>query len=103
MKKYKNEIIANCNKYGYKYRVFYDCAVITTSMDEWTLSESKNKKIIIEHINKAGNKKRKCNYHMHRYAPNIDYAFDIVISRHSDYSNVFNKSFKIGEILKKLA
>lgn len=98
------EIKRLCKKYNYKYRYFYETAIIETGVDMWriTLTGIKYKKIMVEHINKNGNKKRKIQFHKQRVAYDLDWIFKNIISPHQDFLNVFNETFKIKKLLTQV-
>lgn len=84
-----------CEKYGYSCNCFGDNVVITTPIDEWRLeaievynrySKEYTQKIKVQHINKAGNKSRKFQFHLQRrrLADDIDYVFNNIIATHKN-------------------
>lgn len=94
-----------CKKYGYGFRYFHDIAIITTGVDEWRLEaiqtvENKEliDKILVKHINKVGNRTGKMQFHSQRYAYDLDYVFENVISSHEQYERVYQKVFEIKEL-----
>lgn len=97
----KQVIQKYCQKYNYGYRIFDNDAIVTTNVDEWRISFIEDT-ILVQHLNKAGNRTRKCNYHTQRYAPDIEYVFDVVIRRHENYDSSYSEAFKIKNILEEL-
>jgi len=95
------EIKKLCKKYNYKYRCFHNTAIIETGIDMWkiTLTGVKNKKIMVEHMNKNGNKKGKIQFHKQRIAYDLDWVFKNIINPHQTFENVFNETFKIKRLL----
>lgn len=93
-----------CELYRYGYRHFEDVVVITTGVDEWRLTyKEKQDKILVEHINKAGNSSGKMQYHAQKYADDIHYIFKNIIKPHETFDNVYNKAFKIKQLLQEYA
>src|SRR5690606_30721779 len=95
-----------CRKYGFSYRFFNDNAIIMTNLDNWRLIEvitqTHNQtiyKIIVEHANKAGNRSGKMQFHSQRVAFDVEWIFENIIVPHETYSNVYNKAFKLKELL----
>lgn len=95
-----------CKKYGYGFRYFHNIAIITTGVDEWKLgaiTTTENKKvtdkILVEHINKVGNRTGKMQFHSQRYAYDLDYVFTNIITPHETYDRVYSKAFRIKELL----
>ena len=95
-----------CKKYGYTYRLFYDVAIISTNVDEWKLKSVQTvekgeiiDKIRVEHINRAGNRTRKMQFHSQRYAYDLDYVFTNIIAPHETYDKVYSKAFRIKDLL----
>lgn len=106
-----NELIIKkyCKIYGYSYRYFGDNVIITTNLDEWRLRLIETiednqliNKILVEHYNRAGNKTGKMQFHSQKYAYDIEYIFKNIISPHERYKSVYDKAFRIDDILKKL-
>lgn len=91
-----------CQKYNYNYKIFNNNVVITTGVDEWVISRDDKDRLLLKHINKHRGRITKHNYHLQRYIPNVEYAFEVVISRHQDYSTAYNKTFRIKDLLKEL-
>lgn len=96
----------NCEENGCNYRYFGYNAIVTTNMDTWELEsveviESGNvvDKIKVKHINTIGNKKGKMQFHSQRYAYDLDYIFNNIIIPHEKYKKVYEKSFRIQELL----
>ena len=98
----KQKIEYYCDKHNYGYKIFENDVIITTSMDEWRITIDDSDSLLVQHLNKAGNRTAKCNYHIQRYAPDWEYVFEIIISRHENYDTVYNKAFRIENILKEL-
>lgn len=93
-----------CKRYGYSYRYFDDVAIITTPLDEWRLTYiEKHSKILVEHLNRAGNKSGKMQYHSQRYVRDLHYAFKNIIKPHETYCGAYNETFKIKKLLEKHA
>lgn len=90
-----------CKKNNFGYRIHNNRVIITTNTDEWKV-EVEDNKLLVFHKNKAGNYSRKHQYHFQRVAYDWDYVFSNIICPHEDYSNVFNKAFRIDAILKEL-
>lgn len=97
-----------CNINNYNYKFFNEVAIITTGTDAWKLesidiydNKTKNCKQIIKvkHQNTAGNKTRKSHFHTQRYADNLDFVFKNIIIPHEQGSRVYQKAFKIKELL----
>ncbi len=98
-------INAYCKECGYTYRLFGDIAIITTSVDEWKLKSVQFiedgkpiDKILVEHINKAGNRTGKMQFHSQRYAYDLDYIFTNIITAHESYNRVYEKAFRLKEL-----
>lgn len=99
-----------CKGYGYSYRCFGDIALITTGVDEWRLKAVKVvergevvDRILVEHINKAGNRKGKMKFHTQRYAYDLDYIFQNIISSHkSSHNSITNETFRIKELFAQI-
>lgn len=102
MKLDKQKIEDLCKKYNCNYKIFDTDAVITTGLDEWAISLDYKGKLLLKHINKTNGRITKHNYHVQKYIPDIEYAFDVVISRHQCYDTAYNKAFRIKNILEKL-
>ncbi len=98
------ELKKHCNKYGYKYRYFFDTAVIMTGIDMWKLLEKgiKHKRIVVEHYNKTGNKKGKLQFHSQRVAYDLEWIFENIIVPHQSFTNVYNETFKIKDLLAQM-
>lgn len=99
-----------CIKNGYDYRYFSDVAVIVTKIDSWKLefvdvynkdSKQYDELIRVKHMNKAGNKKGKAHFHSQRVAYDIDYVFNSIIAPHEEGDRVYQKAFRIKELLAK--
>lgn len=95
-----------CSKYDYTYRLFHNVAMISTNVDEWKLESIQTiengeiiDKIRVEHINKAGNRTGKMQFHSQRYAYDLDYVFTNIIAPHETYNRVYSKAFRIKELL----
>lgn len=95
-----------CDMHGFSYRYFYDTAIIMTNVDMWRLTYYEAiienevvHRIMVEHANKAGNKSGKIQFHTQRIAYDIDWIFQNIIVPHETYSNVYNKAFKLKELL----
>lgn len=95
-----------CNKYGYSYRYFPNNVMIMTNVDIWKISSFQTAKgetlLVLKHINKKGNRSRKLQFHTQRIIPDIEYAFDIVISRHENCEDSYGRVFKVKKVLSKL-
>ena len=102
----EQEIKDYCKKYGYKFRYFGENAIILTGMDTWRIKRvykrDERRQLMIEHANTMGNRKGKMQFHNQRFAPDIAYVFDVVISRHEAYGGVYTKAFRIKELLATL-
>lgn len=97
-----------CDRNGFTYRYFYQTAVITTELDTWKLelidvydNVNKNYKEIIKvkHQNTLGNKKRKAHFHTQRFAYDLDFIFNNIILPHEDTRRVYQKAFRIKDLL----
>lgn len=97
-----------CDDNNYNYKYFNEVAIITTGTDIWKLesidahsseTESYKQLIKVKHQNKAGNKTRKSHFHTQRYADNLDFVFKNIIIPHEQGSRVYQKAFKIKELL----
>lgn len=101
------EIREFCKKYGFSYRYFNnDNAIIMTGLDSWRLIETTTQrrnqtiyKIIVEHANKAGNKKGKMQFHTQRVAFDVEWIFENIIVPHQTYNRVYEKAFRLKELL----
>lgn len=94
-----------CKRYGYGYRHFHNIAIITTGVDEWQLeaiqtvgNEELIDKILVKHINKVGNRTGKMQFHTQRYAYDLDYVFENIITPHEKYERVYQKVFEIKKM-----
>ena len=94
-----------CKKYGYRFRYFHNIAIITTGVDEWLLEaiqtvEDKEliDKILVKHINKVGNRTGKMQFHAQRYAYDLDYVFENIITPHEKYERVYQKVFEMKKL-----
>lgn len=103
------KIKEHCNYNGYSYRYFGENAIITTNVDVWKLSTVRARegkkiinKILVEHMNKVGNKSGKMRFHTQRYAYDMDYIFKNIIIPHQTYSRVYDKAFRIKKIFASL-
>lgn len=101
MKKDEKIIKKYCKKYNYGCKIFDDNVIISTNLDDWKVTRGKDK-LLVFHSNKAGNRNGKHQYHFQRVCPDWTYVFDVVISRHENYSGVYDKAFKIKDILENL-
>lgn len=95
-----------CEKNGYNYRYFEDMAIIMTSIDTWNLqsiqiysSDGCKDMIKVKHMNKAGNKSKKAHFYTQRTAYDMDYVFNNIIIPHEKGNRVYQKAFRIKEIL----
>ena len=106
----KNELklkqYCNGNQFDLKY--FQDVAIITTGTDVWKLEfietydnviKGYKDAIRVRHQNKMGNKSKKNHFHTQRYAQDIDYVFNNIIIPHEQGNRVYQKAFRIKEIL----
>lgn len=94
-----------CDEYKFKCKKIHDCFLITTGIEEWLISNARsteNNKILVKHFSIAGNKKRKMRFHSQRKAPDLDYVFNNIIKPHGTYNRVFDKAFRIKELLKTI-
>lgn len=97
-----------CDRNGFSYRCFHDAVLITTYLDQWKLEfidvydgEIKEYREIIKvkHHNTMGNKTRKNHFHTQRLAYDIDFVFQNIIIPHEQGNRVYQKAFKIKELL----
>lgn len=95
-----------CDEHKYKYNYFGDCAIITTNLDEWRLQTIESyqdgvltAKIKVDHYNRSGNKKGKMQFHPQRNAYDLDYIFNNIIIPHEGHDRVYQKAFRIKELL----
>lgn len=102
----EREIKYYCNKYNFSYRYFYNNAVIMTGVDMWRLTEIETRnrntveyKIIVEHANKAGNRTGKIQFHSQRIAYDVEWIFENIIIPHQSYNRVYQKAFRLKELL----
>lgn len=95
-----------CDKLGYGYRYFNNNVIITTKLDTWQLQKidniHNNCKILVKHANTAGNRKGKAKFHVQRKAQDLDYVFNNIIKPHETYNRVYDKTFRIKELLKTI-
>lgn len=99
------EIKKHCDINGFDYRYFYTTSVITTGTDTWRLTQKEVRAgdlILVEHANKAGNKSGKMQFHTQRVAYDIDWIFNNIIVPHETYSNVYDKAFKVKQLLAQV-
>ena len=96
----------NCDKNKCSYKHFGDSAIITTNIDTWRVEtvEVFEKgavidKIKVEHLNINHNKSKKMQFHTQRYAYDLDYIFDHIIMPHEKNKMVYQKAFRIKELL----
>lgn len=97
-----------CDKNGFSYRCFSHTAIITTGLDLWKLEfeetyDNMNKTykdiIKVKHQNKCGNKTKKNHFHTQRIAYDIDFVFNNIIVPHEQGNRVYQKAFRIKELL----
>lgn len=97
-----------CDNNNYNYKYFNEVAIITTGTDTWQLesidtysSETEGYKQLIQvkHQNKAGNKTNKVHFHTQRHAYDIDFIFNNIIIPHEQGNRVYQKAFRIKELL----
>lgn len=102
------KIKQHCDKKGYNYRYFNDIAIVTTGQDTWKLESvevyerptKEYKQIIkVKHQNKAGNKTKKVHFHTQRYAHDLDFIFNNIIVPHEQGNRVYQKAFRIKDLL----
>lgn len=102
------KIKQHCDKYGFNYRIFHNAAVITTGLDIWSVEllevydkEIRGYKEIIKvkHQNTLGNKKRKAHFHTQRIAYDLDFVFNNIIIPHEEGNRVYQKAFRIKDLL----
>lgn len=100
------ELQENCERYNCEYRHFGDTAVIFTGMDTWKVDaiqvyedEEVVEKIKVKHLNSLGNSTGKMQFHSQRYAYDLDYIFSNIIIPHEQSDWVYNKAFRIKELL----
>lgn len=101
----EQKIKNHCKKYGYGFRYFHNIAIITTGVDEWRLEAIQTvedgeliDKILVKHINKVGNGSGKMQFHAQRYAYDLDYVFENIITPHEKYERVYQKVFEMKKL-----
>ena len=97
-----------CNIYGYDYKHFPEVVVVTTGIDTWKLElvdvfnreiKEYNQIIRVNHLNKAANKSKKIHFHKQRYAYDVDYVFNNIISTHDHNSSTIKRVDTINRLV----
>lgn len=97
-----------CNMYGFNYKYFPEVVVVTTGTDTWKLElvdvfnreiKEYNQIIRVNHLNKAANKSKKIHFHKQRYAYDIDYVFNSIISTHKHDNSMIQRVNTINRLV----